>query len=413
MTGWQAVLLALSLGLLALGWRYLRLRRGLDAYVRELRRFSSGETARLSAAADDPALLALDAAFHGVLRRLQTESARLDAERTRLSAVLEQIADGVLLVDAEGIVTYANAAANRLFGESGLLTGRSLAEALRHYQMTAAWRQALERGEMADVTVTLAREGRVLRFIAVPDQEVPGGALLLVQDITRLRQLETVRRNFIANFSHELRTPLAGIKALAETLQEGALEDPPAARRFLERIVAEVDALNQMAQELLDLTRIESGNLALEREAVSPAVLLQDAAGRMRLQVERAGLTLTIRAGENLPLVFVDPGRIGQALLNLVHNAIKFTPAGGQITLEADAKGGEVWLSVSDTGPGIPPDDLPHIFERFYKVDRARNTSGSGLGLAIVRHIVSAHGGRVWAESQPGMGSRFVIALPC
>lgn len=408
---WGVFLAFTAAILLGVSWRYVRLRRKLFQLAEQVRRHAEGQPGEFPVENSAP-LQALVGAIAALERAAGDERARLAASHGRLLAVLEQIADGVLLIDAQGVVTYANATAHRLFDESGLLTGRSLAEVLRHYQMIAAWQEALEKDAVAETTIESGREGRVLHVIAAPDRTVPGGALLLVQDVTRLHQLERVRRNFISNFSHEIRTPLAAIRALSETLQTGALDDPPAARRFLARIVTEVDALTQMAQELLDLTRIESGKLTLAREDVSPAAMLRDAAARMRIQAERAGLTLRVQAEDDLPSVYVDAGRLGQVLLNLLHNAVKFTPAGGVITLSASAHEDEIWLSVRDTGVGIPAEALPHIFERFYKVDRARNSGGTGLGLAIVRHIVAAHGGRVWAESVEGEGSEFIVALP-
>jgi two-component system phosphate regulon sensor histidine kinase PhoR len=268
-------------------------------------------------------------------------------------------------------------------------------------------------------------------MIAVADRYAPGGTLLLIQDLTRVRRLEAVRRDFISNVSHELRTPLASLKALTETLQEGALEDPPAARRFLARIEAEVDALTQMATELLELSRIESGQVPLETKTVQPELLLTSAADRMRTQAERANLTLRVEIPPGLPAIRADGPRLEQVLVNLLHNAIKFTPSGevvaavneGPPSPDGSGAGGErpnVVFSVRDTGIGIPADDLARIFERFYKTDRARaraelNRSaggGTGLGLSIAKHIVEAHGGEIWAESQEGRGSTFYFSIP-
>jgi two-component system phosphate regulon sensor histidine kinase PhoR len=230
--------------------------------------------------------------------------------------------------------------------------------------------------------------------------------------LTRVRRLETVRRDFISNVSHELRTPLASLKALTETLQQGALEDPPAARRFLGRIETEVDALTQMAQELLELTRIESGQVPLEFIAAAPQDLLASAVERMRAQAERAGVGLRTECPSGLPEVRTDPPRLEQVLVNLIHNAVKFTRPGGEVVLSAQLAGEFVCFSVRDTGVGISADDLPRIFERFYKADRARSGGGTGLGLSICRHLVEAHGGRIWAESEEGRGSTFYFTLP-
>jgi len=227
-----------------------------------------------------------------------------------------------------------------------------------------------------------------------------------------------VRRDFISNLSHELRTPLASLKALTETLQDGALEDPPAARRFIYQIQTEVDALTQMVTELLELSRIESGRLALEVKPVAPYDLLTSAAQRMNLQADRAGLTLRVDCTDDLPEVNIDLQRLEQVLVNLIHNAVKFTRAGGEIVLLADivptrgAGTGEVRFAVRDTGIGIPEEDVPRIFERFYRVDKSRAGSGTGLGLSIAKHIVEAHGGKIWAESVERQGSTFYFTIP-
>ncbi|MBC7222671.1 MAG: PAS domain-containing sensor histidine kinase, partial [Anaerolineae bacterium] len=252
-----------------------------------------------------------------------------------------------------------------------------------------------------------------LQVIATPLPEAqPPGFLIVLQDLTEVRRLETVRRDFIANISHELRTPLASLKALVETLRDVALDDPPAARRFLDRAEAEVDALTQMVQELLELSRLESGQAPLEMKPVPVADLVVPSAERLRPQAERAGLEISFDLPADLPLVQADLERVRQVVLNLVHNAIKFTPAGGRIHIAARQVGAEVQVSVADTGIGIPPEELDRIFERFYKADRARSRGGTGLGLAIAKHVVQAHGGRIWAESAEGRGSTFFFTLP-
>jgi two-component system phosphate regulon sensor histidine kinase PhoR len=221
-----------------------------------------------------------------------------------------------------------------------------------------------------------------------------------------------VRRDFISNLSHELRTPLASLKALAETLQDGALEDPPAAHRFVDQIQIEVDALTQMVMELLELSRIEAGRLSLDLKPVSAFDLLNSAARRMHMQAERAGLTLRVECADDLPKVKIDSQRLEQVLVNLIHNAVKFTPSGGEVLLEVEAGFGEVRFAVKDTGIGIPLEDVNRIFERFYRVDKSRAGSGTGLGLSIAKHIVAAHNGKIWAESVEGKGSTFYFTIP-
>jgi two-component system phosphate regulon sensor histidine kinase PhoR len=264
---------------------------------------------------------------------------------------------------------------------------------------------------MQSESVELPARRQFLQIIAIPDTHA-SGSLLLAQDLTRVRRLETVRRDFISNISHELRTPLASLKALTETLQNGALSDPQAGPRFLSRINAEVDALTQMAQELLDLSRIESGQVELMLAPLSPRKLLVSAADRMRMQAERANLKLHIECEERLPSIHADQSRLEQVLVNIIHNAVKFTKPGGKIILKAETVSDGVGFSVRDTGIGIPSESLSRIFERFYRVDRSRSGSGTGLGLSISKHIVEAHGGRIWAESREGEGSVFHFVLP-
>ncbi len=345
-------------------------------------------------------------------REWQARLETLSLERARLAAVLSRMTDAVLVADEAGRVTYANRAANELFGEpaSGL-AGRSVSAALRHHQLIQVWQRSRETGRPQQDTVDLPRRRRFVQITALPDAGGEG-ALILVQDLTRLRRLEQVRSQFVSDFSHELRTPLASIKALAETLAEGALEDVAAARRFLEHLVREVDAVDRMTQDLLMLARLESGRERLQRRPLSPCEPLRAATARLLPQVTRGGLQLDVRCPANLPLVSVDADSLTRALMNLLHNAIKFTPPGGRVTLSVSLVANRIRWQVRDTGPGILPDDLPHIFERFYKVDRARSGSGSGLGLSIVRHIAESHGGRVWAESAPGQGSVFYLEVP-
>jgi two-component system phosphate regulon sensor histidine kinase PhoR len=291
--------------------------------------------------------------------------------------------------------------------------GRSLIEALRHHQILELWESCRRSGEIQTAVIEIPARRLYLQCIASPlGRSLPGSTLLLFQNLTRLRRLETVRQDFVSNISHELRTPLASLKALTETLQEGALDDPPAARRFLDRMVTEVDALSQMVEELFELTRIESGRTPLIMAPISPCVLINQAVDRLNVQAERVGLAIGVGCPEILPPAMADARRLEQVIVNLLHNAIKFTPAGGQISLNAQVEGDFIKFCVQDTGIGIPADNLARIFERFYKTDRARATGGAGLGLAIARHLVEAHGGSIWAESVEGQGSSFFFTIP-
>lgn len=330
-------------------------------------------------------------------------------ERDRLATLLAELGDAVVFADRDGIVRLANPGAERLLAAPALV-GHRLVEVVRDHEILEA--VAVARAGRETVTqVERDSPRRVLRIAAKP---LGGGALLLaMQDLTPLRRVETVRRDFVANVSHELRTPLASLKAMVETLEGGAVDDRVAARDFLSRIHQEVDGLSQLVNELLSLSRIESGEERLDAVAVSPYLLLTQSRERMTPLAERAGVALDVAAADDLPAVRADPEQIGRVLTNLVHNALKFTPSGGRVTLGAEAGPDRVTLWVRDSGVGIETDELERVFERFYKADRARASGGTGLGLAIAKHIVQAHGGTIVAASDgPGQGSTFSLSLP-
>jgi two-component system phosphate regulon sensor histidine kinase PhoR len=405
------ILLALLFAIAAwLGWRYINLHLRLDTYTRKIRRAALDGLAPTDLPEDEKGLEELSNAVRILAQTERERTSGLEAERARLAAVLDQMTDGVLIADVQGRIQLANPAAEELF-ESPNAVGHTVAEVIRHYKLVQAWQRSVEAGEAQEESVELPTRRQFLQLVVIPDRST-GSSLLLVQNLTRVRRLETVRRDFISNVSHELRTPLASLKALTETLRDGALEDPDAARRFLGRIETEVDALTQMAQELLELTRIESGQVPPDLKAVVPSKLLDSAADRMRAQTERAGLILRVEIPIEIPEVHADEPRLEQVLVNLIHNAVKFTPPGGEVVLSAQNEAGFVRFSVKDTGAGIPADDLERIFERFYKADRARSSGGTGLGLSIARHIVEAHGGRIWVESVEGRGSTFHFTVP-
>jgi two-component system phosphate regulon sensor histidine kinase PhoR len=356
----------------------------------------------------------LTRAFNQMASRLQGTITTLVEERSRLTAVLDNMADGVVITDGEGRVRLINPAAARLLStDEEAALGRPFAQVARDHRLIGLWQQCYERNEEQFASVEAGRLGPFLQAIATPLRDAgPQASLVILQDLTRIRRLETVRRDFISNISHELRTPLASLQALVDTLRDGALDDPPATRRFLDRIETEVQSLSQMVQELLELSRIESGQAPMRLIPTPVADVMFPPVKRLRSQAERAGLSITIDLPPDLPLVLADAERVQQVITNIVHNAIKFTLSGGQVTLSAQPVGEEVIISVHDTGVGIPADDLPRIFERFYKADRARSGGGTGLGLSIARHIIQAHGGRIWAESVESKGSTFYAALP-
>jgi two-component system, OmpR family, phosphate regulon sensor histidine kinase PhoR len=345
------------------------------------------------------------------LRRLVTAQER---SRSRLEATLANLNDGVIITDEAGTVMRLNAAASRMLGAtSEEPLGQPFVVATRDHDLAGLLGAALAADGMRTATVEHGRDHRILEVSAQP---FSGGGerlgLVVLRDVTELHRLERMRREFVANVSHELRTPLASIRAVVETLEAGAANDPEVAGDFLRRIIGEVDHLVGLVDELLDLARLESGRAVLTLETSDTAALLTRAVERLRPQVERAGLVLRVEVPPDLPPVRIDRGRIEQVLINLVHNAVKFTPEGGEIVATAELAEGMLQVSVRDTGAGITAEELPRIFERFYKSDAARRSPGSGLGLAIAKHIVQAHGGTIWAESIPGAGTTVSFTMP-
>jgi two-component system, OmpR family, phosphate regulon sensor histidine kinase PhoR len=355
----------------------------------------------------------LSEAFNNMAERVESQVATVTDQRNKLTAVLTYMTDGAVITDRQGHVQLMNPAASRLLGlpMEGAI-GASLVSVVRDHQIAGVWQRSRDtRKEQSDV-VDVGARGAFLRVVATPLQEPSGGgSLLILQDLTQVRRLETIRRDFISNISHELRNPLAALKALVDTLRDVALDDRPMAERFLSQMDGEVDAMTQMVRELLELSRIESGKVPLRLALLAVAALVNPAVERLQPQAERAGLSMSIELPGDLPQVTADGERLQQVLSNLLHNAIKFTPPGGHITVSA-RKSDKVIISVHDTGVGIAASDLSRIFERFYKADRARSSGGTGLGLAIAKHIVQAHGGQIWAESVEGEGATFYFTLP-
>jgi two-component system phosphate regulon sensor histidine kinase PhoR len=356
----------------------------------------------------------LSYAFNKMSIQIQNQISEIEAERTKLAAVLDKMNDGILIIDGKGIVQLINPAAENMFAcVHGSVVGLPLIEVTQDYQSVELWKKCFDSGENQSAEFEISNKKiQVQVDAALLGPILPDHILLLFQDITKQVQIDAVRRDFISNVSHELRTPLAGIKALTETLQNGAIDDPPAAHRFLERIETEVDSLSLMVSELLELSRIESGRVPLELKPTKPIDVVKPAFDRMYMQAERAGLMLIVDCPDDLPQITADAFRLQQVVVNLIHNSIKFTPEGGKVLVSAVVEDKYIRFSVSDTGKGISSSDLPRIFERFFKADRSRSSSGTGLGLAIARHTVEVHNGKIFAESTIGKGSTFSFIIP-
>lgn len=338
----------------------------------------------------------------------------LATENHRLRTILAALDDAVIVVGREQEILSVNDAALALLPTSlATVRGRTVIEMTGDHEIAELVRRCQALGERQERVVEVSASGRVVRVIAVPADAPNGDVLLLARDVTQVQHLQAVRRELVANVSHELRTPLASIKLYVETLLDGGLDVPGMAEDRLNKINREVDELTQLVRELLELARLESGRDQPNLVALDVAPLAQGAAERLEAQAERAGVALEIAVPPDVPAVRGDRRMLEGALVNLVHNAVKFTPAGGRVTLGADrAEDGRIRLWVEDTGVGIADEHLPRLFERFYKEDAARSGGGTGLGLAIVKHVALVHGGTVSVASAVGRGSRFTLLLP-
>ena len=329
-------------------------------------------------------------------------------------AVVEWCGAGVAILAPDGRVRRANSEARRLLDMRAEALGRTILEATLSEELHALVRAAMSTGEAQQAQIRLRHQDSRIVAAAVapiPSDESAAQWALVVHDVTDLRRLETIRRDFVANVSHELRTPLASILAMAETLQDGAIDDATVAARFLQAIIEEAQRLTRISNDLLVLADAETHPPTPTTFDLS--ALISEVADRLQPAARRAGVTLRVGSPDGIE-VCAHEDQIEQVLLNLIDNAIKYTPAGGSVEIGVERSPGSVAVSVSDTGIGIMREHLPRIFERFYRVDKARSrrSGGTGLGLSIVKHIVEAHGGRVTVESEYGRGSTFTFTLP-
>lgn len=380
-----------------------------------LRRLAAGEATARVYRHGGP-LRALTDEFNRAAEAVSARHQELGADRERLAALLRRLEAGVLLVDADGTVAVANPVACALLGCEPGDMGRPHIEVTRNYRLSEVIDGVLLNGQPARGEVTVARgEERQIEFHVAPvlSERGPDGAAVLLYDVSERQRLERLRREFLAGVSHELRTPVTAIKGFAETILEGR-PAPEEARRMVGFLHREAERLEALVEELLDVVRLEAAEGSLARSRVNLAELLRDTMQRFAWRAERQAVLL--EAVEPLPDLTceVDGLRLEQALSNLLDNALKHTPSGGAVRVGLASEGGEVHVWVSDTGEGIPPAELPHVFDRFYRTPgAARRHRGIGLGLAIVKQVAVSHGGRVAVESEVGRGSTFHLYLPC
>jgi two-component system phosphate regulon sensor histidine kinase PhoR len=335
------------------------------------------------------------------------------AERYRqsvayLSGLGDASLDVLLLLDDDRRILWGNQAAWAMFASADSAVGQTFIGLVHDYELNQAVLDATSGGR--SIVRQSVVNGRTLRIRAVPVSET-GGAAVAIEDVTELQRLGRARRDFVANLSHELRTPLANIDLAAQTLKDSAMRDPTLTQRMLAQIQSQVQVLSQLSQEMMDLAQIESGQVLLKLVPARVEPLVGRAVASLLPQAMLKSQHMSRMVPEDL-CALMDEQQVARVVGNLLHNAIKFTPDGGIISISAEADGEDIRVCIADSGPGVPRDEQARIFERFYKQDRARTKGGTGLGLAIARHIVEGHGGRIWVESSPGEGARFFFTLP-
>jgi two-component system, OmpR family, phosphate regulon sensor histidine kinase PhoR len=394
--------------------------RSTTIRIRRLKEFAdraaTGDFTPLARDHGNDQLADLADALGGTVAQLGRTIHTLTDERNRSAAILGSMIEGVAVVGADERILYCNGAFEQILElPVGSSQGRKLVEALRQAELVSAVRQVLPGGEevTGEVEVGTVRP-RSFSVTAAPVHAAgPSSAVLVLHDISELRRLERVRQDFVANVSHEFKTPLTAIQGFAETLLGGALDDKANRQRFVEIIREHAGRLARLTDDLLKLSRIEAGRLELELRPIRVEALVNGCIETARFKAEAKGLRILVHLPEGLPPVRGDGVQLGEVLQNLLDNALQYTPSGGQIDVTASSSDHEVTFTVADTGIGIPESDLVRIFERFYRVDaaRSREAGGTGLGLAISRHIIEAHGGRIWVESAIGQGSRFHFSV--
>ncbi len=350
--------------------------------------------------------------------RQQHEQARA-WELAQQQALFNSMSEGVLVLDADGRVRLVNQALERLFGVTGDLRGRTVMEALRLHQVQELVNRTLVEGQVQEFELELPgldgnRSLQVNSAVVLGPDGRQQGIILVCHDLTRLKQLENTRREFVANVSHELRTPLSLIKGYVETLIDGAKDNPEVATKFLNTIEKHADRLTYLIEDLLTISRLESGQIVMNLQRIEPHVVVERVIGDLEAKAAAKQAQLVNEVPVET-VVHADADRLQQVFFNLVDNAIKYGLTGGNVVIGArkkDNKQVEFW--VRDDGPGVPAEAQTRVFERFYRVDKARSrdAGGTGLGLAIVKHIVQSHGGEVWVNSEPGEGATFCFTLP-
>ncbi len=406
-SGLIALVIALPLAAIVAG----RISARLARVVTFARRIAGGElSARLDNTEGEDEFSAMESALNRTAERLDTDFAELESGRQELAAMLDGMQEAVVAVTSDGQVRWSNAVMQRIAGTQ-IRAGRPLVHSARDPEFLACVRGALERRELCLGRASSLAPGRVFEVNAAPLPS--GGALVVLHDVTGIEAAQKTRRDFVANVSHELRTPLTSIQGYVETLIEDPNPSPEMTREFLGIILKNAARMSRLTEDLLALASVESPDYKLSLKPTRASALVQDAIQLLGGIVVDSGVKLQTGGAPN-DLVMADPDAMNQVFGNLIENSLKYAKEGKRIRIGAQPLASEVQFTIQDFGPGIASEHLERIFERFYRVDKARSreSGGTGLGLAIVKHIVQAHGGRIWAESELGSGASFHFTLP-
>jgi len=356
--------------------------------------------------------------FNQMAKELKAKIQTITEDRDKIEAILTNIAEGVIAIDENERLILFNPTCEKIFGFSkSKVIGKYFWEVIRNNELNNLFGEVIEKGETkkCEITLFLPQERTFeVHISSLKRKEGLGGIIAVLHDITDLKNQEKMRIEFVANVSHELRTPLTSIKGFVETLKDGAIDDPKINRKFLSIIEKHTERLNNLINDLLQLSQIEFKETKMELQKTNLKELVEEVLFDLKGAIEQKEHKIVIDIPPDLDQVEADPERIKQVFINLLDNAIKFTPQNGNICIRAKAKGKYIQVEISDTGIGIPQEHQKRIFERFYRVDKARSRKlgGTGLGLSIVKHIIYAHGGEVGVESEPGKGSKFFFTLP-
>jgi len=416
---WGGVIVVVCAGGISL-WISRRISHPIEQMKEAAQRYARGDLAARVSVPHSAELGALADCLNEMARQMHARIQTVTKQRNELEAILSSMVEGVLAIDGEGKVLSINEAARTLLGiEFGSTEGRLVQEIVRNPELQQFVAKLLHRTAALEAEISFPDvQGErffQLHGTSLSDVDGPTGAVIVLNDMTRMRQLENLRRDFVANVSHELKTPVTSIKGFVETLLEGAMDNPVEAKRFLNIIAQQSNRLNSIIEDILSLSLIEEygekRTIFLETEKLKP--VLVDAIALCQAAAEKKDITIELSCAEELKAK-INSLFLEQAIVNLIHNAVKYSGPSSKIRVSVTRDEKSVYISVSDNGPGIAPEHLERIFERFYVVDKARSRKlgGTGLGLAIVKHVAQAHGGEVTVESKLGEGSTFTIYLP-